>query len=36
VMLASLAAMAVFGKRPLDAKTGKGEEARLGEIGDLE
>jgi len=35
-MVASLVAVAVFGKRPVDAKTGKGEEARLGEIGELE
>jgi hypothetical protein len=32
VMVASLAAVGGFGKRPLDATTGPGEEARLGEI----
>jgi putative OPT family oligopeptide transporter len=32
VMVASLAAVAVFGNRPVDGKTGKGEEARLGEL----
>ena len=35
-MLATLAAVAVLGKRPVDSDTGKGEEARLGEIGELE
>jgi hypothetical protein len=36
VMVASLVGVAAFGKRPVDAKTGKGEEGRLGEIGELE
>ena len=36
VMVASLVAVAAYGKRPVDARTGKGEDARLGEIGELE
>jgi putative OPT family oligopeptide transporter len=32
VMVAALAAVAMIGKRPVDADTGKGEEARLGEL----